>query len=99
MVSQLNQVYVDVGSQQMQARQRGRACHANMGQKLFPMLSSLHAYIWLPLFPVVMHFLGCADEIPKPVKKNYNRFFPLISLLESFLKGPNNISDTALLKI
>lgn len=75
MVSQLNQVYVDVGSQQMQARQRGEEpAIANMGQKLFPMLSSLHAYM-ASFFPVVMHFLGCADEIPKPVKKNYNRFF------------------------
>lgn len=57
MVSQLNQVYVDVGSQQMQARQRGEEpAIANMGQKLFPMLSSLHAYM--------ASFFSCSNAFP-----------------------------------
>lgn len=47
---------------------QGRARYSKHGTETLPMLSSLHAYMASSL-PVVMHFLGCADEIPKPVKK------------------------------
>lgn len=66
---------------------RGRACHHKHGTEtlsdvrqapcLYGFLSSYNN-----AFPGKYRW-----QIPKQVKKNYNRFFPLISLLESFLKG------------
>lgn len=65
---------------------RGRACHLKHGTEtlsdvkqapcLYGFLSSYNN-----AFPGKYRW-----QIPKQVKKNYNRFFPLISLLESFLK-------------
>ena len=65
---------------------RGRACHLKHGTEtlsdvkqapcLYGFLSSYNN-----AFPGKYRW-----QIPKQVKKNYNRFFSLISLLESFLK-------------
>jgi len=80
-------VCVDVGSQQMQACQwEEEPAITNMGQELFPMLSSLHACM-ASFLPIIMHFLGCTDDRFPTQWRKITINFSLISLLESFLKG------------
>lgn len=52
MISQLKQVHVDVGCQEVLARQLGDPGITNMEQKLFPTLTSLHAacFFFFPPF-------------------------------------------------